>query len=261
VTFENIRLEQPEPGIHLLTIDRPKVLNALNPETMGEISRAVGLLEADADARVLLVTGSGDKAFVAGADISRMQAMTPLQAKGFATSAQGVLRRLERLTIPVIAVVNGYALGGGCELAMACDFIIAGEKAVFGQPEVNLGVPPGFGGTQRLSRLVGRGVAMELLMSARQVRAEEALALGLANHVYPQEQLMNNALELARQIAAKGPVAVAQVKLAVQRGQDLDLDNACALEAELFALTFSTADQREGMSAFLERRDARFQGR
>jgi len=162
--------------------------------------------------------------------------------------------------VPVIAAVNGFALGGGCEIAMACDIVLASDRAVFGQPEVNLGVPPGFGGTQRLTRLIGRSMAMELLVTGRTVKAAEAKEIGLANHVYAPAELLDKALEMARVIATRGPVAVGLVKEAVQRGQDLDLDNACALESEVFALAFATADQTEGMTAFLDKRTPRFEG-
>lgn len=258
--FDNILLEQPEPGIYLLTINRPAVLNALNPETIGDIGVAIETVDDDRSARAVILTGAGDKAFVAGADISRMLDMTALEAKAFSTRALATLRHMERLRVPLIAAVNGFALGGGCEIAMACDIVLASDRAVFGQPEVNLGVPPGFGGTQRLTRLIGRSRAMEMLVTGRTVKAAEAKEIGLANHVYAPAELLDKALEMARLIATRGPVAVGLVKEAVQRGQDLDLDNACALESEMFALAFSTADQTEGMSAFLDKRTPRFEG-
>lgn len=261
MAYQNILLEQPEPGIYLLTVNRPAALNALNAQTLDEIAAAAAEVGSDPAARVLLVTGSGEKSFVAGADIREMQALTALEAKTFAQKGLRAFRSLETLPIPTIAVVNGYCLGGGCELAMSCDWIVAGERAVFGQPEVGLGVTPGFGGTQRLTRLVGRAMALELLTTARQVRAEDARQIGLANHVFSSEILMEEALKMARSIASKGPVAVRLSKEGVQRGQDLDLDNACLLESELFGLCFSTADQKEGMSAFLEKRKAAFRGR
>ncbi len=259
--FQNIILEQAEPGIYLLTLNRPKQLNALNVETIEEFARAVQQVEGDEQARALVVTGAGEKAFVAGADISQMRGYTPLEARRWAQSAMAVFRRLELLPIPVIAAVDGYALGGGCELAMSCDFIFASDAAVFGQPEVNIGVTPGFGGTQRLCRLVGRAVALELVMTGRQVKADEAKAIGLVAQVYPRQELMARALETARLIASKGPVAVRLSKEAVQRGQDLDLETACLLESEIFGLCFATEDQSEGMAAFLERRKAEFHGR
>jgi enoyl-CoA hydratase len=261
MTYENILLDQPEPGIRLLTINRPKALNALNAETLGEIACAVVEIAADPAARVLLVTGGGEKAFVAGADISAMQPMTTIEAEAFSRRGMQVAAALEALAVPVIALVNGFALGGGCELALACDWIVASEKAVFGQPEVNLGIPPGFGGTQRLPRRVGLGMGMELLTTGRQVKAEEALRIGLVNHVVPPDQLMAKGLELARMVAGKAPIAVRVTKQAAHRGLDMDLANGCALESSLFAVAFGTADRKEGMTAFLEKRPATFEGR
>ncbi len=261
MAFENILFEEKERGIHLLTVNRPQALNALNRATLEEIGTAVGMVAADPGARALLLTGAGDRAFVAGADISAMQAMDALQGRAFAELGLRTCRGLELLAVPVIAVVDGYALGGGCELAMSCDWILASERAVFGQPEVNLGVTPGFGGTQRLLRLVGRARALELVTTGRQVKAEEALRIRLVNAVYPAEELLERALESARLIAAKGPLAVRLAKEAVQRGQDLDLDSACVLEKEIFGLCFATADQSEGMQAFLDKRAPKFEGR
>ena len=261
LAFENILLDQPEPGIHVLTINRPKVLNALNGDTVRELGQAIDQLAADSNVRTLLVTGAGERSFVAGADISQMRDYTPLDARQWAQSAMAVFRRLELLPFPVVAVVNGYALGGGCELAMSCDFILAGERAIFGQPEVNLGVTPGFGGTQRLCRLVGRAMALELVVTGRQIDAQEAQRIGLVNHVYPDGELMERALETARLIASKGPTAVGLAKEAIQRGQDLDLDNACLLESEVFALCFASEEQSEGMAAFVERRKPQFKRR
>lgn len=261
MTFENILLEKPEGGIYLLTVNRPKAMNALNAQTLDEIAAAVAQVSADPEARVLLITGAGDKAFVAGADIAAMKELTALQAKDFSLKGMRTFRSLETLPVVTIAVVNGFCLGGGCELATSCDWILASEKAVFGQPEVNLGVTPGFGGTQRLTRLLGKAMALEMITSARQVKADEAQARGLANHVYPAEILMEEALKMARLVASKGPYAVRQAKEAIQRGQDMDLDNACVLESDAFALCFATSDQKEGMGAFLEKRKAAFQGK
>ncbi len=259
--YQNIILEHAEPGIYVLTVNRAQALNALNAATLTELAGATARVADDVDARVLLITGAGDKAFVAGADISAMFEMSTLEAHAFSQQGQQVMQGLETLQIPVIALVNGYALGGGCELAMACDWIIASENAVFGQPEVNLGIPPGFGGTQRLARLVGRALALELVTTARQIKAQEALAIGLASHVVPREQLMAKGLETARLIAAKAPIAVRVAKEAVRRGVDLDLVNACALETGLFALAFGSADRREGMAAFLAKRAVSFTGK
>mgnify|MGYP001354209310 CR=1 FL=1 len=220
-----------------------------------------GFLPTDETARVLLVTGAGDKAFVAGADIAEMQNATIEQAREFSEKGTRVMHALEALPIPAIALVNGYALGGGCELALACDWILAADNAVFGQPEVNLGIPPGFGGTQRLPRRIGPARALELLTTARQVKADEAVAIGLANHVVPASGLKAKGLEVARTIASKAPAAVRLAKQAVHRGASLDLFAACALETDLFAQAFATRDRQEGMSAFLEKRPAKFSGR
>lgn len=261
MAYTNVLLEQPDSGLYLLTVSRPRALNALNPETLDELTRAVAEVASDAHARVLLVTGAGDKAFVAGADIAAMQSYTPEEARAFSAQGMALMHAIEALPIPVIALVNGYALGGGCELAMSCDWILAADKAVFGQPEVKLGVPPGFGGTQRLPRLVGRAMALELLTTGRQVSAEEALAIGLATHVYPAADLRTRGFEMARLVAGNSPVAVRLAKQCAHRGLDLDLANACLLETQSMALAFSTADQKEGMRAFLEKRPADFKGR
>jgi enoyl-CoA hydratase len=261
MSYENILLEEREAGIYLLTVNRPKALNALNSATLADLGQAVTEIGSKPDARVLLLTGAGEKAFVAGADISEMQEFTALQAREFSGRGLAMMRSLENLPIPAIALVNGYCLGGGCELAMSCDFILASERAVFGQPEVNLGILPGFGGTQRLPRLIGRARALELILTGRQVKADEAVRIGLANHVYPPDELLAKGLEIARAIAVKGPVAIRLAKRAVQRGQDLDLDNACLLESELFAICYSTGDQKEGMAAFLAKRPAKFAGK
>ena len=261
MTYQNILLEQPEGGIYLLTVNRPKALNALDAATLDEIAAAIKRIAMDDAARVLLVTGAGDKAFVAGADIAAMQDMTIEQAREFSEKGGRVMHALEALPVPVIGLVNGFALGGGCELALACDWILAAQNAVFGQPEVNLGIPPGFGGTQRLPRRIGPARALEMLTTARQVKAEEAVAIGLANHVCPASELRAKGLDAARAIAAKGPVAVRLAKRAVQSGANLDLFSACALETDLFAQAFTTQDRKEGMSAFLEKRPAKFQNR
>lgn len=258
--FTNILLDQPESGVWLLTVNRPEALNSLNAATLQEIGAAVAHIAADGTARVLLVTGAGEKAFVAGADIAEMQIATVEQAREFSEQGMRVMHALEELPLPVIALIQGYALGGGCELALACDWIIAADTAIFGQPEVNLGIPPGFGGTQRLPRRVGAARALELLVTARQVKAGEALAMGLANHVYPASELRTKGLEAARLIARKGPIAVRLAKQAVLRGANLDLFAACAVETELFARAFGTRDQKEGMTAFLQKRKAHFRG-
>ena len=260
MTYQNIILEHAEAGIYVLTVNRPQALNALNAATLDEIANAVARVGTDGAARALLVTGAGEKAFVAGADIAAMQPMNAQQAFALAETGQRTMRALEEVPVPVIALVNGYALGGGCELALACDWAIASERAAFGQPEVNLGIPPGFGGTQRLARRVGRALAMELVTTGRQVKADEALRIGLVNQVVAADALMATGLAQARLIAAKAPLAVRACKQAVRRGLDLDLANGCALEAGLFALTFGSADRLEGMNAFLQKRAAQFTG-
>jgi enoyl-CoA hydratase len=247
--------------IATITINRPKSLNALNPATMRDLSTAFEELAAREDAGVVLLTGAGEKAFVAGADITEMRHFTAVQALEFALSGQGILERIERLPQPVIGVINGFALGGGCELAMACDLLIAADTAKFGQPEVNLGIIPGYGGTQRLPRLVGRNLAKELVLTGEMITAQRAYEIGLVNRVVPQADLMNTAREVAARILSKGPIAVRTAKMAMNRGLDLDLSNACALEANAFAVGFSTADRVEGMTAFLEKRKAAFTGK
>lgn len=261
MVYQNLLLEQPEPGIHLLTVNRPKALNALNATTLDELIDATAQVGADPGARALLITGAGDKAFVAGADIAAMQNFSVDDARAFSAKGMEVMRALEALPVPVIALVNGYALGGGCELAMACDWIIASERAVFGQPEVTLGIPPGFGGTQRLLRLVGRARALELVTTARQIKAAEALTIGMITEVVAADVLTQRGLEVARLIAARAPLAVRYAKQAVQCGQDVTLAAGCALESDLFARAFASADQREGMRAFLDKRPPVFTGR
>lgn len=256
--FQNILLDELETGIYCLTINRPKAYNALNRQTLDEIHQAAKYLASLNTVRVLLLTGAGEKAFVAGADIKEMQSYSALEAMHFSQQGMDAFASLEALPFPVIAVVNGICLGGGCELAMSCDWIMAADSAQFGQPEVNLGVTPGFGGTQRLTRLIGRARALELLVSGRQIKAQEALDWGLVNHIYPREQLMEEALKTARLIAQKGPIAVRLTKQLVQNGQNLDLEKACLLETQAFGIAFSTHDQKEGMQAFIEKRAAQF---
>lgn len=258
--YENLIVEVSE-RIATVTIHRPKSLNALNPAVIRELDAALQEIAAREDVGVVLLTGSGEKAFVAGADIAAMRDFTPLQALEFSLLGQAVLERIERLPQPVIGVVNGFALGGGCELAMACDLLIASDNAKLGQPEVNLGIIPGYGGTQRLPRLVGRNLAKELVLTGEMISAARAYEIGLVNRVVPQAELMEAAREIARKILAKGPVAVRTAKSVMNRGLDLDLGNACALEANAFAVGFTSEDRAEGMSAFLEKRKASFKGR
>ncbi len=257
MTYETIDVDVRD-GIGIITLERPKALNALNAQLVGELGTAVEVM-ADQDLHALVLTGSGKRAFAAGADIKEMAGMSALEAEAMARRGQKLLGRLESFPAPTIAAVNGFALGGGCELAMCCDLILAGANAVFGQPEVKLGVIPGFGGTQRLVRRVGRQRALELMMSGRNVHAEEAVALGIALEVV-EDDVLESALALARRIAANGPVAVRLVKRAVHETDRLDLEAGLAAEASLFGLCFATADQKEGMAAFLERRPAGFKG-
>lgn len=258
--FENLILEFQD-HIAILKINRPKALNALNSATLKELSQAFTQLGDDANVRVVLLTGSGEKAFVAGADIAEMRGMNPQQARRFSQLGHNVMDQIENLPQPVIAVVNGFALGGGTELAMACDFRLAGEKAKFGQPEVNLGLLAGFGGTQRLARLVGSGRASEILFTGDNLDAQEAYRIGLVNRVYAQEELMTQALTLAQKISSRAPLGVQLTKTAIQKGQNMDIVTGQAFEAEVFGQIFSTQDQKEGCSAFLEKRKADFQGK
>ncbi len=259
MSFENILFEIQD-SIGILTINRPKVLNALNFETLDEIGRVLDQVRMDKTVKILVITGAGDKAFVAGADISRFQGKNSLQARRFAEKGQEVFFALEALPIPVIACVNGFALGGGCELAMSCDFIYASENAKFGQPEINLGIIPGFGGTQRLSRLVGRARAKELCMLGTPISAQEATDIGLAARVFPAEELWDKTLEAAGSIAGKGSVALRAIKQVVDRGVEVDLKSGCAFEVEAFATSFSSEDAQEGVAAFLEKRKPEFKG-
>ncbi len=260
MAYENILLEIDD-RIATITINRPKSLNALNPATMAELGEALESLAARQDVGVVLLTGAGEKAFVAGADIAAMSRFNALQALDFSVHGHRVLELIERLPQPVIGVINGYALGGGCELAMACDMLVAADTAKLGQPEVNLGIIPGYGGTQRLARLVGRNVAKELVLTGEMITAQRAWEIGLVNRVVPAAELMKTARETAAKILAKGPVAVRMAKLAMNRGLDLDLSNANAYEASLFATCFSSEDRTEGMAAFLEKRKASFKGK
>jgi len=258
--YENI-LFGKENGIGIVTINRPKVLNALNAATILELDRLFDEIARDDSIHVVIVTGSGEKAFVAGADIAEMASMSAIEGRNWGKLAQAVFNKLENLPQPVIAAVNGFALGGGCELAMACDIRIASEKAKFGQPEVSLGITPGFAGTQRLPRLVGKGRAKELLFSGGMIDAAEAHRIGLANKVVAPEELIAAARDMAGIIMSRGPVAVRLCKAAVNEGLDMDLESGMAYEAEVFGLCFATADQKEGMSAFLGKRKANFVGK
>jgi len=259
MAYENLHVDVSD-RIATITINRPKSLNALNMATMQELSAALEEIARGRDVGVVLLTGAGEKAFVAGADISEMREFTPLQVLEFSRFGHGVLGKIERLPQPVIGVINGFALGGGCELAMACDILLAADTARFGQPEVNLGIIPGYGGTQRLPRLVGRNIAKEIVLTGEMISAQRAYEIGLVNRVVPQAGLMEAAREMARKILEKAPVALRIAKSVMNRGIDLDLESACALEANAFAVMFSTRDGAEGMSAFLEKRKPGFQG-
>jgi enoyl-CoA hydratase len=260
MVYENL-LVDVSGGIATITINRPKSLNALNRATMRELSSAFEDIAGSRDVGVVLLTGSGEKAFVAGADVSEMREFTPLQVLEFSRFGNGVLGSIERLPQPVIGVINGFALGGGCELAMACDILVASDNARFAQPEVNLGIIPGWGGTQRLARLVGRNIAKEIVLTGEMISAQRAYEIGLVNRVVPQADLMETAREIARKIIGKAPVALSTAKSVMNRGIDLDLESACALEANAFAVMFSTGDGAEGMTAFLEKRKPAFKGR
>lgn len=256
-TYNTLRFEVQE-GIARLTITRPKALNALNSEVLTELEQVLKEVTDKAEIRVLLITGEGEKAFVAGADIAEMLEKSPLEARRFAQHGQNVFARLEELPIPVLAAINGFALGGGCELAMACDIRIAAEHAKFGQPETGLGITPGFAGTQRLARLVGAGRALELILSGATIDAAEAWRIGLVNKVAPKNQLLEAAMDLARKLAARSPVALELSKKAVYKGSETDFNTAQAYETEVFALCFAAPDQKEGMRAFLEKRQGKF---
>ena len=259
--MSDVLLTARDGHVAVVTLHRPDKLNALNAELVAALHAAVLELDRDRDVRAVVLTGSGEKAFAAGADIGAMSTMSTAEAKAFSDLGHAVGAAIEAAHFPVIAAVNGFALGGGCELALACDWIVASDKAVFGQPEVNLGICPGFGGTQRLARVVGKSMALELVCTGRQVKADEALKIGIANHVVAAEALLEQGLKLARMVAQKGPVAVKMSKHLVQRGQDIDLANANAMEADVFGFLCATDDRREGMDAFLAKRPAKLAGR
>ncbi|MEN6462902.1 MAG: enoyl-CoA hydratase-related protein [Syntrophomonas sp.] len=253
----NILLNK-EDGIGFITINRPKQLNALDRPTVEELSQAIDLVTADDEIKVIILTGAGDKAFVAGGDITFLKSLTPIKAREFAAFGHAVLRKIESIPKPVIAAINGFCLGGGCELAMACDFSIASTKAKFGQPEVTLGVTAGFGGTQRLPRLIGLGMARQLLYTGDTIDAGEAVRIGLVNAVVPDNELMNYVINIAKRIIAKGQMAVRFSKAAINNGMQTDIDRAMTIEADIFGLCFSTEDQKEGMNAFIEKRAPQF---
>jgi enoyl-CoA hydratase len=259
MTYENI-IFQIDQGVAVIKFNRPKALNAVNTEVLRELGQAMDAIESDSSIKALVLTGEGAKSFVAGADISQMVNLTPIQLRKFSRDGQEILFRLEALPIPVIACVNGFALGGGTEITMACDFIYASENAKFGQPEINLGVIPGFGGTQRLSRLVGKSMAKELCMTGVMISAQEAKAIGLVNKVFPPDKLWDETMKTARAMATKGRVSMRAMKRCIDRGYDVDLHSGCYMESDAFALCMASPDGKEGMTAFLEKRAAEFKG-
>lgn len=251
--MEFILYEQKDK-IAVLTINREKALNALNSQVLDELSQTIDAIDLNT-VRALIITGAGEKSFVAGADIGEMSSLSKAEGEAFGKKGNDVFRKIETLPIPVIAAVNGFALGGGCELSMSCDIRICAESAVFGQPEVGLGITPGFGGTQRLARLVGPGMAKQMIYTARNIKADEAYRIGLVNAVYPAEELMAAAEKLAGQIAAQAPIAVRNCKKAVNDGLQVSIDEALVIEEKLFGDCFATRDQQAGMGNFLKKKD------
>jgi enoyl-CoA hydratase/carnithine racemase len=260
MAFDNLLLER-DGAVASITINRPKVLNALNTQTLDELRRAILDLQQDDDVRVVLLTGAGEKAFVAGADINELAVQTPTAGREHALSGQHVFDLIENMGKPVIAAINGYALGGGCELAMACTLRIAADTAKLGQPEIALGLIPGYAGTQRLPRLVGKGKAMEMILTGASIAADEAQRIGLVNRVVPAAGLMAEAKAVAAQLAKSAPIAMRYIINAVNKGTEMPFAEACQYEATLFGLVASTADMREGTSAFLEKRKPEFKGK
>ena len=257
--MKTVKLEKKDK-IAVLTISRPEALNALNAEVIGELEESVAMIENDNDIVALIITGEG-RSFVAGADIGEQAVLDLEGGRNWGRRGSALMRRIELLQIPTIAAVNGFALGGGCELALSCDIIIAGKKAKFGQPEVGLGITPGFSGTQRLPRRVGIGKAKELIFTGAMINAEEALNIGLVNKVTEQEELMAEAEAMAQAITKNAPLAVKYSKVAISRGMEVDIDAGIAIENELFAMCFASRDQKEGMQAFLEKRQASFENK
>ena len=250
--MENVLLEK-QGHVSIITINREKALNALSTAVLNDLEEAVNTVEADKDTYCVVITGAGNKSFVAGADIAEMKDKTVEEAAEYGAYGNKIFRQIENLHCPVIAAVNGFALGGGCELSMACDIRIAAENAVFGQPEVGLGITPGFGGTQRLARLVPAGIAKEMIFTARNIKADKALAIGLVNAVVPQEELMATALKMANGICKNAPIAVAQSKKAINAGLQTDMNSAIAIEVKDFSDCFATEDQTYGMECFVNK--------
>jgi enoyl-CoA hydratase len=260
MTYQSLLFDVKD-GVAVITINRPDKLNALNDQVMAELGQAADRVTTDPEIKGVIITGAGPKAFVAGADIGDLAKQGPFDGKARAMRGQGVLRRFESCGKPVIAAVNGFALGGGCELAMACHIRIASENAKFGQPEVKLGISPGYGGTQRLPRLVGKGVAMQLILTAEMIDAAEAYRIGLVNKVVPADQLMAESEKMLRGILSMGPLAVRLSIEAIDHGLEMTLDEGLLLEANHFGLLAATQDTKEGLSAFLEKRQAKFTGK
>jgi len=259
MAYKNIIFAQ-EKGIATITFNRPEVLNALNEASLQEFSNALDAVASDEDIRVLVLTGAGEKSFVAGADITEFLRFNVLKAKIFAETGHGLINRLQELPIPVIAAVNGFALGGGCEIVIGCDFIYAAENAMFGLPEINLGIIPGFGGTQRLPRLIGKNMAKEMIFTGKMISAAEAHAVGWVNTVCPQDELMAEVMKTATIIASKGKASLRAAKQAINSGMDVDLKTGCRIEIDAFAICLSSPDAKEGTLAFLEKRKANFKG-
>jgi len=259
MTYENIIYDLKD-GIVTITFNRPKALNALNEALLAELSQALDEIAANSDVRVLILTGAGDKSFVAGADINELATRNSLRAKFFARNGQNIIDKMQQLPLAVIAAVNGFALGGGAEIALVCDFIYASENAKFGLPEIKLGLIPGFGGTQRLPRLIGKNLAKELIFTGKMISAAEALQIGLVNKVLPPESLMEEVGKIAAEIASKGQVSLRAAKQAINDGLNVDLATGCAIEIDAFALCFASPDAKEGTTAFLEKRKADFKG-
>lgn len=259
MAYENIIFEVTE-GVATITFNRPKALNALNGHLLDELSAALDEIEANEAVRVLILTGAGEKSFIAGADITELATFNTLQGKLFSRKGQLIISRLQDLAIPVIAAVNGFALGGGSEMALACDFIYASENAMFGLPEITLGIIPGFGGTQRLPRLIGSSRAKEMIFTGKLIPAEEANTIGLVNRVLPLASLMEETLATARSIATKGKVSLRAAKQAVNNGMNVDLATGCQIEVDAFAICMASEDGKEGTRAFIEKRKPDFKG-
>ncbi|WP_022773789.1 enoyl-CoA hydratase-related protein [Butyrivibrio sp. AE2015] len=249
--FVNCELKD---NVAIVTINRPEALNALNSQVLDDLAATFDAIDTNV-VRAVVLTGAGEKSFVAGADIGEMSTLTKAEGEAFGKKGNDIFRKIEQFPVPVIAAVNGFALGGGCEISMSCDIRICSENAMFGQPEVGLGITPGFGGTQRLARLIGAGMAKQLIYTARNIKADEALRIGLVNAVYPQKELMAAAEKMASQIAANAPIAVRACKKAINDGLQTDIDEAIVIEEKLFGSCFETEDQKEGMANFLRKKD------